>query len=347
MKKVRFVNVEKVIKLPPPIVLEKQFPASLLSLKSVLKNREIIKNILSGKNKRFLMIVGPCSIHNEEETMEYAYRLFELKKKMEKSVFVVMRMYFEKPRTTIGWKGLVNDPHLDGSCNIAEGLIIARRIAKKITGLGLPVGSEALGTFSIRYFSDLLSWASIGARTSESQTHREMASGLSMPVGFKNSTDGSYQPAIDAMQCAKHKHTFVGIDENAALVMIKTKGNPCVHIILRGGRDLTNYDNESISKVIKKLESEKLPSAVVIDCSHGNSRKNPKNQEEVLKNILEQRLRGNVNIVGAMLESYLNEGSQKIPDDLSVLKKGVSVTDSCLSWEDTERMLLEAGKILS
>lgn len=347
MKRVRFVNIEKVVKLPLPIVLEKQFPASPLALKSVLESREIVKNILLQKDKRFLMIVGPCSIHDEEEAMDYAHRLFELKKKIEKSIFIVMRTYFEKPRTTIGWKGLINDPHLDGSCDIREGLAIARRISKSITDLGLPIGSEALGTFSIRYFSDLLSWVSIGARTSESQMHREMASGLSMPVGFKNSTDGSYQSAIDAMQCAKHKHTFVGIDEKAALVMIKTKGNPWSHVILRGGRDQTNYNGENISEVIKKLESEKLFSSLVIDCSHGNSRKDYKNQEEVLKNILEQRLRGNIKIVGAMLESYLKEGSQKIPDDLSALKKGVSVTDSCLSWEDTERLLLEASKILS
>lgn len=347
MKKVRFVNVEKVVKLSPPIVLEKWFPASPLSLKSVLQNREIIRNILLRKDKRFLVIVGPCSIHNEEEVMEYAYRLFKLKKKIEGSTFVVMRTYLEKPRTTIGWKGLINDPDLDGSCDIEKGLIIARRIFKRITDLGLPIGSEALGTFSIRYFSDLLSWTSIGARTSESQTHREMASGLSMPVGFKNSTDGSYQSAIDAMQCAKHKHTFVGIDENAALVMIKTKGNPWTHVILRGGRDRTNYNRESISEVIKKLESEKLLSSVVIDCSHGNSRKNHKKQEEVLNNTLKQRLQGNSNIIGIMLESYLNEGSQKIPDDLSALKNGVSVTDSCLSWKDTERILLEANKMLS
>ncbi|MEK9182125.1 MAG: 3-deoxy-7-phosphoheptulonate synthase [Patescibacteria group bacterium] len=347
MKRVRFVNVEKVVKLPPPIVLEKQFPASPLALKLVLESRKIVKNILSQKDKRFLMIVGPCSIHNETEAMEYAHRLLELKKKIEKSIFVVMRTYFEKPRTTIGWKGLINDPHLNGLCDIREGLTIARKISKRITDLGLPIGSEALGTFSIRYFSDLLSWVSIGARTSESQTHREMASGLSMPVGFKNSTDGSYQSAIDAMQCAKHKHAFVGIDENATLVMIKTKGNPWSHVILRGGRDQINYNGESISEVIKKLKSENLLSSLVIDCSHGNSRKDHKNQEEVLKNILEQRLRGNIKIVGAMLESYLKEGSQKIPDDLSALKKGVSVTDSCLSWEDTERVLLEASKILS
>ena len=347
MKKVRFVNVEKVVKLPMPIVLEKQFPASRLALKSVLESREIIKNILSQKDNRFLMIVGPCSIHSEEEAMEYAYKLLELKKKLEQSIFIVMRTYFEKPRTTIGWKGLINDPHLDGSCDIAEGLTIARRISKKITDLGLPIGSEVLGTFSVRYFSDLLSYAAIGARTSESQTHRELASGLSVPVGFKNSTDGSYQSAIDAMQCSKYSHTFVGIDENATLSMIKTKGNPWAHIILRGGRNLTNYDDESISEIIKHLKSEKLLPSVVVDCSHGNSGKNHINQVKVLKNILDQRLEGNRNIVGAMLESYLNEGSQKITDDPSALKYGISVTDSCLSWEDTEYILLQAGKILS
>lgn len=347
MEKIRFVNVEKVVKLPPPRVLESNFPISQLALISVLKSRNTIKKIISRKDKRFLMIIGPCSIHNEEEVIEYAHKLLEIKKKIEKSVFIVMRTYFEKPRTTIGWKGLINDPHLDGSCDMDEGLMLARRISKKITDLGLPIGSEALGTFSIRYFSDLLSWVSIGARTSESQTHREMASGLSMPVGFKNSTDGSYQSAIDGMQCARHRHTFIGIDENAALSMIKTKGNSCTHIILRGGRDLTNYDSKSISRIIKQLESEKLMSSVVVDCSHGNSRKNHKNQEEVLKSILEHRLQGNNNIVGAMLESYIYEGSQKIPDDLSTLKKGVSVTDSCIGWKDTERILKEVNKILS
>lgn len=347
MERVRFVSVEDVVSLPPPIVLENHFPVSPLGLKTVLESRKIIKNILSQEDKRFLMIVGPCSIHSEKEALEYGRRLVVLKKKLEKSIFVIMRVYLEKPRTTIGWKGLINDPYLDGSCDMIEGLTIARRIAKKITDMGLPIGSEALGTLSIRYFSDLLSWVSIGARTSESQMHREMASGLSMPVGFKNGTDGSYQPAVDAIKCAMHKHTFVGIDEKAKLIMIKTKGNQWSHVVLRGGRDCGNYDEKNISDVIKRLESEKLLSSLVIDCSHGNSRKDYKNQEKVLKDILEQRLRGNSNIVGAMLESYLNEGGQKIPDDLSLLKKGVSVTDSCLSWEDTERMLIEAQEILS
>lgn len=347
MERVRFVNVENVVSLPPPIVLESQFPVSPASLKTVLKSREIIKNILSQEDKRFLVIAGPCSIHDEKEALEYARRLVVLKKKLEKSIFVVMRVYLEKPRTTIGWKGLINDPRLDGSCDMIEGLTVARRIVKKITDMGLPIGSEALGTLSIRYFSDLLSWVSVGARTSESQMHREMASGLSMPVGFKNGTDGSYQPAVDAIKCAMHKHTFVGIDEKATLVMIKTKGNLWSHVVLRGGRERGNYNEENIFDVVKKLKSEKLLSSLVIDCSHGNSRKDHKNQEKVLKDILEQRLRGNDNIVGAMLESYLNEGSQKIPDDLSVLKKGISVTDSCLSWEDTERILIAAQEILS
>ncbi len=347
MKKLRFINVENVVNLPSPMMLENQFPVSFVGLKTVLESRETVKNILSQKDKRFLVVVGPCSIHNEKETEEYAKRLVDLKKKIEKTIFIVMRAYFEKPRTVIGWKGLINDPRMDGSCDMVEGLKITRRIAKKITDMELSIGTEALGTLSIRYFSDLLSWVSIGARTSESQMHREMASGLSMPVGFKNGTDGSYQSAVDAIKCAAHKHTFVGIDEKAALVMIKTKGNSWAHVVLRGGRCQSNYDEESISDVVSRLKSEKLFSSLVVDCSHGNSKKDYKNQEKVFKNILEQRLRGNGNIVGAMLESYLNEGSQKIPDDLLVLKKGVSVTDSCLSWEDTERILIEASKNLS
>ena len=252
---------------------------------------------------------------------------------------IVMRVYFEKPRTTIGWKGLINDPHLDGSQDIETGLKIARRLLLKITGLGLPAATEFLDPIVPQYIADLISWAAIGARTTESQTHREMASGLSMPVGLKNSTDGSLQVAIDAMGATRHAHSFLGIDQDGATAIVRTTGNPHAHVVLRGGRAMTNYDADSIRTAEAKLTSEKLPPVLMVDCSHANSAKQFARQEDVWHSVIEQRVAGTRSLIGMMVESHLHEGNQPMGKSPADLHYGVSITDSCIGWEATERML--------
>jgi len=252
---------------------------------------------------------------------------------------IVMRVYFEKPRTTIGWKGLINDPHLDGSQDIETGLKIARRLLLEITGMGLPAATEFLDPIVPQYIADLVTWAAIGARTTESQTHREMASGLSMPVGLKNGTDGSLQIAIDAMGATRHPHSFLGIDQDGATAIVRTAGNPHAHVVLRGGRAKTNYDAESIRAAEAQLIAEKLPAVLMVDCSHANSEKKFAKQEDVWRSVIQQRVEGTKSLIGMMVESHLNEGNQPIPKNAADLKYGVSITDSCIGWETTERML--------
>ena len=306
---------------------------------TVVSGRDVVSRILQRQDSRFLVVVGPCSIHDPKGALEYDRKLNTIRKDVEDKLAIVMRVYFEKPRTTIGWKGLINDPHLDGTYDIETGLKTARKLLLEINEMGLPAATEFLDPITPQYIADLVSWAAIGARTTESQTHREMASGLSMPVGYKNATDGSLQIALDAMLAAGTPHNFLGIDQDGVTSIIRTSGNPVGHVVLRGGRARTNYDAESLREAEAQLVKAKLPSVLMVDCSHANSSKQHSRQEDVWKDLIQQRIAGNKSLIGAMVESYLGEGSQPIPKDLNELKFGVSITDACLGWEITERML--------
>jgi 3-deoxy-7-phosphoheptulonate synthase len=345
------LHVREIVRLLTPRELKAQLPATDAANATVARSRERVIRILRQEDPRLLIVVGPCSIHDEKSALEYATRLAALRKEVAGKMEVIMRVYFEKPRTTIGWKGLINDPHLDGSQDIETGLKIARKLLLDITGMGLPAATEFLDPIVPQYTADLISWAAIGARTTESQTHREMASGLSMPVGLKNSTDGSLQVAIDAMGAARHPHSFLGINEDGVTSIVRTKGNPHTHVVLRGGREKTNYDAESIRAAEQKLISEKLPPVLMVDCSHANSGKKFAKQEDVWRSVIQQRIEGTHSLIGLMVESNLHEGNQPIPKNLKDLRYGVSITDSCIGWETTERMLrwgYEAvGKIIS
>jgi 3-deoxy-7-phosphoheptulonate synthase len=333
------LRVKEIVRLLTPRELKTQLPATDTANATVARSRERVIRILRQEDPRLLVVVGPCSIHDGKGAQEYATRLNALRKKVADKMEIVMRVYFEKPRTTIGWKGLINDPHLDGSQDIETGLQIARKLLLDITGLGLPTATEFLDPIVPQYIADLISWAAIGARTTESQTHREMASGLSMPVGLKNSTDGSLQVAIDAMGAARQPHSFLGINEDGVTSIVRTTGNPHAHIVLRGGRTKTNYDAESIRAAEQKLISEKLPPVLMVDCSHANSEKQFARQEDVWRSVIQQRIEGAHSLIGLMVESNLYEGTQPIPKNLKDLRYGVSITDSCIGWETTERML--------
>ena len=313
---------------------------------TVVSGRATVQRILRREEKRLLVITGPCSIHDPKSALEYARRLLALRPKVEDQLFLVMRVYFEKPRTTVGWKGLINDPHLDGSYEVDSGIRSARRLLVEINRLGMPSASEFLDPIVPQFIADLVTWAAIGARTTESQTHREMASGLSMPVGFKNGTDGSLQIAIDAMLSANHPHHFLGIDQNGAVSVVRTTGNTDGHVVLRGGRARTNYDAASIADAGAQLRKAGLPDGLMVDCSHANSSKQHAKQEEVWQDLITQRIAGTDPLIGVMLESHLHEGNQPIPKNLAELKYGVSLTDACLSWEATERMLLDGAQRL-
>lgn len=327
------------MRLISPSELINEFPATPEINLLVSESRKIIEAILQQKDQRMLMIIGPCSIHDEKSALEYASKLAKLHKKMKDRMFIVMRVYFEKPRTTIGWKGLINDPHLNGTNDIETGLRKARSILLKINEMGLPAATELLDPIVPQYISDLVSWVAIGARTTESQTHREMASGLSMPVGFKNNTDGNLQTAIDAMRSSFHPHSFLGIDQDGRISMVNTKGNSNGHIILRGGRLRPNYDVESVKDAEEKLKKSGANPLIMVDCSHANSNKVPEQQEVVWKSIMDQRISGNKNLIGLMLESNLNAGNQELVEDISKLKYGVSITDACINWLETENLL--------
>ena len=313
---------------------------------TVVSGRDTVQRILRREEQRLLVITGPCSIHDPKSALEYAQRLLALRPQVEDELFLVMRVYFEKPRTTVGWKGLINDPHLDGSYEVDSGIRAARRLLLDINCLGMPAASEFLDPIVPQFIADLVTWAAIGARTTESQTHREMASGLSMPVGFKNGTDGSLQIAIDAMLSAKHPHHFLGIDQNGAVSVVRTTGNTDGHVVLRGGRARTNYDAASIADAGAQLRKAGLPDGLMVDCSHANSSKQHAKQAEVWQDLITQRIAGTDPLIGVMLESHLHEGNQPIPKNLADLKYGVSLTDACLSWEATERMLLDGARRL-
>lgn len=339
MKPTQNLHVRESVRLMPPRAVKAEFPATEEANATVVRGRDAILKILAREDPRLLVIVGPCSIHDRRGALEYAEKLNRLRQEVEDRLFIVMRVYFEKPRTTIGWKGLINDPHLDESYDIETGLKTARHLLLDLTNMGLPTATEFLDPITPQYIADLICWAAIGARTTESQTHREMASGLSMPVGFKNGTDGSLQVAVDAMHAAMRPHSFLGIDQEGVTSIVRTTGNPAGHVVLRGGRVRTNYDPDSIREATAQLEKAGLPPVVMVDCSHANSGKKHAKQEEVWKSVIAQRAAGDMSLIGMMVESYLKEGSQPMKKNLAELQYGISITDECISWETTERML--------
>ncbi len=327
--------------LVPPRMLHRDLPMGERSAVTVQQSRERIKDILHGRDLRLLVIVGPCSVHDVEAAKEYAEAIAQLRLRHAAELEVVMRVYFEKPRTTVGWKGLINDPHLDGSYDINTGLRRARELLLHLTERGLPAATELLDPIVPQYIADLISWTAIGARTTESQTHREMASGLSMPIGFKNGTDGSVGTAIHAMQAAARPHHFLGINKDGGASIVSTTGNPDGHVVLRGGKGGTNYHPQAIEEVAAALQRDRLPERVMVDCSHGNSNKDYRLQSEVLRHVAEQVRGGSRQVMGVMLESHLVAGNQKIPADLSQLTYGQSITDACIDLATTEALLDE------
>ncbi|HFD33038.1 MAG TPA: 3-deoxy-7-phosphoheptulonate synthase [Gammaproteobacteria bacterium] len=328
--------------LPTPDQVKEALPLTKKAEQVILEGRETIRNILDHKDHRLFVVVGPCSIHDVDAALEYARKLKKLADQVSDTLYIVMRVYFEKPRTTVGWKGLINDPEMDDSFKIEKGLYTARKLLLDIAEIGLPTSTEALDPISPQYIADLISWTAIGARTTESQTHREMASGLSTPIGFKNGTDGSLDVAINAMHSAARGHHFLGINQQGQCAVFHTRGNKYGHVVLRGGGGKTNYDSVSIALCEKELKKADLPLSIAVDCSHGNSSKKPELQALVVENCVNQILEGNKSIVSLMLESNLNWGNQSIPEKLSDLKYGVSVTDACIDWETTEKVLIDA-----
>jgi 3-deoxy-7-phosphoheptulonate synthase len=306
---------------------------------TVLEGREQVRNVLHGNDPRLLLIVGPCSIHSKESALEYAGKLRELSQKLSDRLLIVMRVYFEKPRTTVGWKGLIYDPHLNDSFDIEDGLRTARSLLLQIGELGMYAGTEFLDPVVPQYLAGLITWGTIGARTTESQIHRQMASGLSMPVGFKNGTDGNAQIAVDAMLSARSPHGFLGLDTEGRTALVRTTGNPDGHLVLRGGNHGPNFGAESIGEAKHRLEAAGVPSQLMVDCSHGNSNKDHKLQGTAFKDVVSQKVSGDQNIIGLMLESNLNAGNQRLCEDLSQLEYGVSITDACIDWGETEVLL--------
>ncbi|HIQ33523.1 3-deoxy-7-phosphoheptulonate synthase [Acinetobacter venetianus] len=340
------VNIKSIQTLITPAELKADLPLSEAASQTVLQGRATVRNILDGNDKRLFVVIGPCSIHDPKAAHEYADRLKELSEKVKDTLYLVMRVYFEKPRTTVGWKGLINDPDMNDSFNIEKGLHIGRGLLIDLNEKGLPCATEALDPNSPQYYQDLISWSAIGARTTESQTHREMSSGLSSPVGFKNGTDGGLTVATNAMQSVKHGHSFLGLNENGQVAIINTKGNPYAHVVLRGGNGKPNYDATSVADAEAALAKAKVSNKIMIDTSHANSNKDPYLQPLVLKNITEQILDGNKSIVGIMVESHLKGGRQDIPENLCDLEYGKSVTDGCIDWDTTEKALLEMHEAL-
>ena len=318
-------------KVPAPYELVNKYPINDDIAKLVYGTRNEISQILHDKDDRLFVVVGPCSIHDPESAIEYAKKLSEENKKLRENILIIMRVYFEKPRTTVGWKGLINDPDINETYNIAKGVEMARKLLIEISNLGLPAGTEFLDPISPQYVTDIISWGAIGARTAESQIHRELASGLSCPIGIKNGTDGGLKAAIDGIQAANHSHVFLGATKEADIAMLKTAGNIDSHIILRGGK-IPNYDKESLENTLTALKEAEVNESIMIDASHGNSQKKFKQQIPVVGSISDQIIDGNKNIKGVMIESHLNEGNQKISDNLIY---GQSITDACMGWDDT------------
>ncbi|MCO6056952.1 3-deoxy-7-phosphoheptulonate synthase [Pseudomonas sp. MOB-449] len=333
------LNVASNETLITPEQLKREIPLTDEALRTVANGREVVRNILDGKDHRLFVVVGPCSIHDIKAAHEYADRLKGLAAELSDTLFLVMRVYFEKPRTTVGWKGLINDPYLDDSFKIQDGLHIGRQLLRDLAEKGLPTATEALDPISPQYLQDLISWSAIGARTTESQTHREMASGLSSAVGFKNGTDGSLTVAINALQSVSSPHRFLGINQEGGVSIVTTKGNAYGHVVLRGGNGKPNYDSVSVAICEQELTKAGIRPNIMVDCSHANSNKDPALQPLVMDNVANQILEGNNSIVGLMVESHLGWGSQSIPKDLDQLKYGVSITDACIDWDATEKTL--------
>ena len=341
------VNILGTTPLTSPADLKSRLPASSTAAQVVYDSRQTAARILQGEDRRLIAIVGPCSIHSEHIAMEYAEQLRVLADEVQEHILVVMRVYFEKPRTTVGWKGLINDPHLNDTFDLTTGLELGRRILLNVAELGLPAASEVLEPITPQYIADLITLASIGARTTESPTHRQMASGLSMPVGFKNSTEGSLEVAINAMQAARAQHRFLGMDNDGNTCVVKTRGNPLGHLILRGGRTGPNYSPTSLAEAARLLNEASLPPRFVVDCSHANSGKDYTKQPSVWNDVIGQRVAGNDTIVGLMLESNLNAGKQSLGNDPNALEYGVSITDGCISFDATKALLRSACDALA
>ncbi|GKW26466.1 3-deoxy-7-phosphoheptulonate synthase [Pectobacterium polonicum] len=340
------INISAEQILITPDELKAKFPLNDAEQREIAQARSTIADIIHGRDDRLLIVCGPCSIHDTDAALEYARRLQSLAAELSDRLYIVMRVYFEKPRTTVGWKGLINDPFMDGSFDVEAGLHIARGLLLELVNMGLPLATEALDPNSPQYLGDLFSWSAIGARTTESQTHREMASGLSMPVGFKNGTDGSLGTAINAMRAAAMPHRFVGINQTGQVCLLQTQGNVDGHVILRGGKK-PNYSAQDVAECEKQMQEAGLRPALMIDCSHGNSNKDYRRQPLVVESAIEQIKAGNRSIIGLMLESHLNEGSQSSEQPRSDMRYGVSVTDACISWESTETLLRSVHQDLS
>ncbi len=340
------LNIEANEPLITPEQLKQEIPLSDLAADTVAHGRQVIRDILDGKDHRLFVVIGPCSIHDIKAAHEYAERLKALAAQVSDSLYLVMRVYFEKPRTTVGWKGLINDPYLDDSFKIQDGLHIGRQLLLDLAEKGLPTATEALDPISPQYLQDLISWSAIGARTTESQTHREMASGLSSAVGFKNGTDGSLTVAINALQSVSSPHRFLGIDQRGQVSVVMTKGNAYGHVVLRGGNGKPNYDSVSVTLCEQALVKAKVKPNIMVDCSHANSNKDAALQPLVMDNVANQIVEGNTSIVGLMVESHLGFGNQPIPADLSQLEYGVSVTDACIDWAMTEESILDMHRKL-
>jgi 3-deoxy-7-phosphoheptulonate synthase len=347
MQRTSDINVVETRALPSPAALLAELPKTESQAEFIAAAREEIHKLIFTDDKRFLLIIGPCSIHDTVAGVDYAQRLARLAREVADRVMIVMRVYFEKPRTTVGWKGLIMDPHLDGSHDIATGLRTARTFLREVLDLGLPTATELLDPITPQYIADLICWSAIGARTAESQTHRQMASGLSMPLGFKNGTDGSIQTAINAIKAAAQPHTFLGINLDGQASAIVTRGNPNCHVVLRGGTGGPNYSPAHIAQTEQLLSKAGLPKSILVDCSHDNSAKQPERQPEVMRELLTQVSAGNTSIMGAMIESNLGAGNQPFPQPKDKLKYGVSITDACIDWATTEKMVRELHATLA
>lgn len=347
MKDSQDLRISRMDSLKTPAQIAAQLPFSEENRQRVLSYRKSVNDIICGRSGRLLAIVGPCSIHDPDAALDYAAKLKELSDRLEDDFLIVMRTYFEKPRTNLGWKGLILDPDMDESYDIEKGITVARKLLLDITSMGLPVGCEVLDPIIPQYIDEIMSWSSIGARTTESQTHRNLASGLSVAVGFKNSTGGDLSAAVNAMKSASKGASFIGISKDGLNTIFRTTGNDCCHLILRGGENGPNYYEDEVEHASRMLRAEGLNDAILIDCSHANSRKDPARQKRVLRSVIDQVMWGEKAIKGFMLESNLFEGSQKITGDCKKLKYGVSVTDACIGWDETERILVNASHLLS
>ena len=340
-------NISAIEAVVSPDKLVEELPAGADAQRTVAEARRGIARVINGEDHRLLLVVGPCSIHDRDAALEYAKRLKELSERVSSSLLLVMRAYFEKPRTTLGWKGLISDPNLNNTYDINKGLRLARELLLEINGMGLPCATEWVDPLTPQYFSDLVAWAAIGARTVESPVNRELASGLSSPVGFKNSTTGDPRTAVEAQLTASARHVFIGIGADGRTATVHTNGNPNTHIVLRGGKGGTNYDEQSIQAAQALLRAYEQRTAIMVDCSHGNSNKDFRRQPIVFREVLRQRVAGNGNIVGIMLESNINEGRQDLVGSGEALKHGVSITDACVGWEETAELILDADRALA